>query len=79
MRTLSEGFFQLFSIILGRYFFQLIGACIRFVWFKARGKDISFANIRHTPSEADEVVDVQAFKNGLVGFGFVMLIVAVLL
>lgn len=79
MNTFAEGFFKLFSIVIGRYFLQLIGACIRFIWFKAHGKNISFADVRHTPPQSDEVVDDQAFKNGLVGFGFITLALALLL
>lgn len=69
-----EGFYELFSIILGRYFFGLIGASLRYAWMRLSQKEVSFAEVWESPGD-DREIDREGFKNRIVGFVFVLVLI----
>ena len=69
---MTEALSDIFSIILGRYFFGAIGAGVRFVWLRIRGKRVTYKQLWEDPKDSDDAYDKQAFKSRLVGFGFIL-------
>ncbi len=70
-----KGFFEIFSIIIGRYIFGHIGYFIRKGWFKIFKKRIKSVD----DFDLSEVVDIEDFNNRLVGFLFVMGIIIIII
>lgn len=75
---MADGFFRLFVIILGRYIFQFTGAFVRFCWFRIRGNAVVFSEIWNPSTQSNGPINVEAFKNGLIGFGIIMAVVMIL-
>jgi hypothetical protein len=66
-----ETLLEVFSVLLGRYLFGRTGYYVRLLWLKiVKGKKRS--------SEFDEVIDVDDFKNRIVGFVVIMIIVVII-
>lgn len=71
-----EGLYELLVIVIGRYFFGVIGASIRFVWQRVKGAPVSFAEVWGTSSKQDSEIDQEGFKSRMVGlFTIVALVV----
>ena len=67
MRTaLIETLGELFSILVGRYFLGTIGGGFRFVWFRFRGRKVTFNELWNDPKDDDGLGANEGFKNRLV-------------
>jgi len=70
-----EGFLELVGIALGRYFFGVIGYYVRTFFVFLIGKR------KKTGSNwgLDKVIDTNDFKDRVVGFFFVMVVIVILI
>ena len=66
-----EAFLEVFTIIIGRLIFGTIGSLIRKCWVRILRK-ISSKENQISISEFDHVIDVESFKNRIVGFFFIL-------
>lgn len=69
---MAEALYDLFSIVLGRYFFGLIGACLRFAWLRLTGNKVRFRDVWETQGDDDRGIDHEGFKSRMVGFVFIL-------
>jgi len=69
-----EGFLEILTIIIGRYLFGSVGYFLRKIWrfiFKVKNKS--------KDSEFNDVIDVDDYKNRIVGFIFVATVLVLII
>lgn len=71
---MTEAFYDFFSMILGRYFFGLIGATLRYSWMRVTGKNVRFTDVWESRGDEHEI-DREGFKSRIVGFVTVLALV----
>lgn len=70
-----EGLVEIFGFLVGRILFGLIGAAVRYCWYRLIGKPREFSSL--WSSDKDEVVDSEDYKSRLVGLGFVLVMAVI--
>ena len=72
-----EGFFELLSIIVGRYILGRLGYYVRLAWSKLFIRKTSLKEAKSESFGLEEVIDVDDYKNRIVGLIFLSLILII--
>jgi hypothetical protein len=71
-----SGFFEIIAILIGRILLGYTGFFVRKCWYNIRFFLFKTVKVKVTPSDFDDIIDVEDFKNRIVGG---MVIVALLI